>query len=150
MPKVTGLGHVGIYVSEPSLMVDFYAEFLGLEVTDRGENDSIIFLSSHPEIEHHEVALVKSNDRRTDAQQISFTCGTLADLREFYRRILERGYPIDMVVNHGIALGCYFRDPEGNRVEVYWRTGKSWPQPFVDPIDLSQGEEELRALIEAL
>jgi catechol-2,3-dioxygenase len=150
MPKVTGLGHVGIYVRDPRLMIEFYSDFLGLSVTDRGPDDRIVFLSANPEIEHHEFAMVQSADRKTDPQQISFTVASLADLRAFYAAILERGYPVEMVVNHGNAIGCYFRDPEENVVEVYWHTGKDWPQPYGDPIDLSKSEEELLDIVAAL
>jgi catechol-2,3-dioxygenase len=150
MPKVTGLGHVGLYVKDPSVMVDFYSDFLGMTVTDRGENDRIVFLSARPEEEHHELALARSEDHHTDAQQISFTVGSLSDLRAFHAKIRERGYPIDRVVSHGNAFGCYFRDPEGNRVEVYWHTGKDWPQPYGVPIDLELSETELRHLLDEM
>lgn len=149
MPKVTGLGHVGLYVKDPAAMIAFYSGFLGMQVTDRGENDRIVFLSARPEEEHHELALARSDELHTDPQQISFTVDTLADLRAFYAQIQERGYPIDRTVSHGNAFGCYFRDPEGNRVEVYWHTGKDWPQPYGEPIDLSQSEAELRATLDA-
>jgi catechol-2,3-dioxygenase len=150
MPKVTGLGHVGIYVRDPQQMIEFYSGFLGLSVTDRGPDDKIVFLSANPEIEHHEFAMVKSEDHTSDPQQISFTVGSLADLRSFYAAIVDRGYLIEMVVNHGNAIGCYFRDPEQNVVEVYWHTGRDWPQPYGDPIDLSQSEEDLLAIVAAL
>jgi catechol-2,3-dioxygenase len=150
MPKVTGLGHVGIYVRDPQIMIDFYSGFLGMSVTDRGPDDRIVFLSANPAIEHHEFVLVKSEDRKTDPQQVSFTAASLADLRIFYAEILSRGYPIEMVVNHGNAIGCYFRDPEENVVEVYWHTGRDWPQPYGDPIDLLKSEEELLGIVAAL
>jgi catechol-2,3-dioxygenase len=150
MPKVTGLGHVGIYVRDPQLMMEFYSGFLGMSVTDRGPDDGIVFLSANPEIEHHEFAMVRSADHKSDPQQISFTVGSLSDLRNFYAQILERGYPVEMVVNHGNAIGCYFRDPERNVVEVYWHTGKDWPQPYGDPIDLTRSEEELLDIVAAL
>jgi catechol-2,3-dioxygenase len=150
MPKVTGLGHVGIYVRDPQIMIDFYSGFLGMSVTDRGPDDRIVFLSANPAIEHHEFVLVKSEDRKTDPQQVSFTAASLADLRTFYAEILSRGYPIEMVVNHGNAIGCYFRDPEENVVEVYWHTGRDWPQPYGDPIDLLKSEEELLGIVAAL
>lgn len=150
MPKVTGLGHVGIYVRDPQLMIDFYSGFLGLAVTDRGPEDRIVFLSANPAIEHHEFVLVKSEDRTSDPQQVSFTAASLADLRTFYAGILARGYPVEMVVNHGNAIGCYFRDPEQNVVEVYWHTGRDWPQPYGDPIDLSRPEQELLDIVAAL
>jgi catechol-2,3-dioxygenase len=150
MPKVTGLGHVGIYVRDPQIMINFYSGFLGMSVTDRGPDDRIVFLSANPAIEHHEFVLVKSEDRKTDPQQVSFTAASLADLRTFYAEILSRGYPVEMVVNHGNAIGCYFRDPEENVVEVYWHTGKDWPQPYGDPIDLLKSEEELLGIVAAL
>jgi catechol-2,3-dioxygenase len=131
-------------------MIEFYSGFLGMSVTDRGPDDRIVFLSANPAIEHHEFAMVRSPDHKTDPQQISFTVASLADLRAFYAAILERGYPIEMVVNHGNAIGCYFRDPEQNVVEVYWHTGKDWPQPYGDPIDLSKSEEELLDIVAAL
>ncbi len=150
MPRVTGLGHVGLFVQDPEKMVDFYSNFLGMQVTDRGADDWIVFLSARPQQEHHELALMKAPDRKSEVQQISFTVGSLADLRAFWQQINARGYPVDRVVNHGIAFGCYFRDPEGNRVEVYWSTGKDYPQPHGDPIDLGQSEAELLALLDAM
>lgn len=150
MPRVTGLGHVGLFVQDPTTMIEFYSNFLGMQVTDRGEDDRIVFLSARPEQEHHELALAKAPDRKSEVQQLSFTVGSLADLRQFWQQIKERGYPVDRVVNHGIAFGCYFRDPEGNRVEVYWPTGKEYPQPHGDPIDLGQSEAELLALLDAM
>lgn len=145
MPKVTRLGHVGLFVQDPEVMLEFYSGFLGMTVTDRDERR--VFLSSRPEEEHHELLLAKSEEHHTDPQQLSFVVDSLADLREFYAQIVERAYSIDHVNNHGNAFGCYFRDPEGNRVEVYWHTDIDWPQPFSEPIDLSLSEEDLLGVL---
>jgi catechol-2,3-dioxygenase len=150
MPVVTGLGHVGIYVKDPEPMVEFYSTFLGMTVSDRAGDSRIVFLSTRPEEEHHELVLMKDESRHSDAQQISFTVSSLADLRTFYAQIIERGYLVDRVVNHGNAFGCYFFDPEDNRVEVYWHTGKKWPQPYGESIDLGLPEEDLLALLERM
>ena len=89
MPRVTGLGHVGLFVEDMPMMVDFYSNFLGLTVTDVGL-PRIVFLSARPDEEHHEIALAQAQDgQKTNAQQISFTCGSLHDLKEFYRKINE-------------------------------------------------------------
>jgi len=63
-------------------------------------------------------------------------------------RIVDAGCSIDRIVNHGIAFGCYFRDPEDNRIEVYWPTGRDNPQPHGDPIDLTRPESELVEVLE--
>jgi catechol 2,3-dioxygenase-like lactoylglutathione lyase family enzyme len=150
MAKVSGLGHFGIFVKDMPKMIDFYTNVLGLTLTDRGPDDRIVFLSGHPETEHHEIALAKNADQKTDAGQISFHAGSLQDLRVLYRRIKEYGCEFERVVNHGIAFGCYFHDPEGNRLEVYWSTGIDYPQPFADPIDIEATNEDLLKLIDAL
>jgi catechol 2,3-dioxygenase len=37
----------------------------------------------------------------------------------------------------------YANDPEGNTIEVYYKTGFPVPQPHGDPVDLDASEEEL-------
>ncbi len=151
MPSVTGLGHVGIYVQDMPKMVEFYTSVLGMTLTDRGPDDRIVFLSAQPDKEHHEIALAQAQGgQKTNAQQISFTCGSLHDLKEFYLKINEAGLKIERTVSHGNAFGCYFRDPEENIVEVYWHTGVDYPQPYGDPIDLSAPEHELLKKVSAL
>jgi catechol-2,3-dioxygenase len=129
-------------------MLDFYTRVLGLTKTDGGENGRGVFLSAQPESEHHEFVLGPSPDRRANAQQISFTVGSLDDLKDLYHAIKAEGCTIDRVVNHGIAFGCYFRDPEDNRVEVYWSTDIDYPQPYGDPIDLEKSNAELMQVLE--
>jgi catechol-2,3-dioxygenase len=147
MPSVTGLGHVGLYVDDVDKMVDFYSKFLGLKVTDQASDGRITFLSARPGEEHHELALAHNPELKTNAQQISFTVGSLADLKTFYSQIKAENMTIDRVINHGNAFGCYFRDPENNRVEVYWHTGRDYPQPHGDSIDLDMPEQELMAAV---
>ena len=150
MPRVTGLGHVGLFVRDPAKMVEFYENFLGLQVTDRGPDDRIVFFSADPAREHHEFVLGHNPEMGSMVQQVSFTVGSLADLREFWQQIKAREITVDRVVNHGIAFGCYIRDPEDNRIEVYWSTGIDYPQPHGDPINLDQSEEELMQILHTM
>jgi hypothetical protein len=112
-------------------------------VTDRGPDDRIVFLSAHPETEHHEIALAKNPEQKTDAGQVSFRVRSLSDLKQLHGRIKDYGSEFVRITNHGNAFGCYFRDPEQNVVEVYWPTGIDYPQPFGEPIDLEAPESEL-------
>ena len=150
MGKVTGLGHFGIFVKDMPKMIDFYTNVLGLTLTDRGAEDRIVFLSARPGEEHHEIALAKSDDQKTDAGQISFHVDTLHDLRVLHRKVEEYGCEFDRIVNHGIAFGCYFHDPEENRVEIYWSTGIDYPQPYAEPIDVHASDEELMRALDEL
>ena len=39
-----------------------------------------------------------------------------------------QGLPIDRIADHGISLGIYMRDPDGNGVEVYYEMPRAeWP-----------------------
>ena len=69
--KVTGLGHVGLFVHDMPRMLDFYTSVLGMTITDRG-GERIVFLSARPAQEHHELALAYSTDQTTEAGQVSF------------------------------------------------------------------------------
>jgi catechol 2,3-dioxygenase-like lactoylglutathione lyase family enzyme len=151
MGKVSGLGHFGIFVQDMPKMIDFYTSVLGMTLTDRGMEDRIVFLSAQPDSEHHEIALASFGDgQRTDAGQVSFRVDSLADLKALYRKVSDYGCKFDSITNHGIALGCYFRDPEDNRIEVYWPTGIDYPQPCVEPFNIEAPEAEIMASIEAL
>jgi catechol 2,3-dioxygenase-like lactoylglutathione lyase family enzyme len=142
MAKVTGLGHVGLYVRDLTRMEQFYSSILGMTVTDRGGN-RVVFLSARPQHEHHELALAFSADQKTEAGQVSFHVDSLQNLKTLYRRVKDAGCTFERVVNHGIAFGAYFRDPEDNIVEIYWATGIDYPQPFAEPINLEASDAEL-------
>src|SRR5690242_12872276 len=118
MARVSGLGHVGLFVQDLPKMASFYSDVLGMTVTDR--TDRVVFLSAQPAAEHHELALATSADQTTEAGQVSFHVDTLQDLKHVYRRVKDYGCTFERVVSHGIAFGAYFRDPENNVVEVYW------------------------------
>jgi len=150
MAKVSGLGHVGVYVRDMPIMLDFYTRVLGLTITDRSAGDRAVFLSARPAEEHHEIALVQSQDQKTACGQISFPVRTLNDLRVLYHRVLDEGLRFDRIVNHGVAFGAYFRDPEDNRLEIYWPTDLDYPQPFGQPIDLDASDEQLQRVLDEL
>src|SRR2546428_12070987 len=144
MPRVTGLGHVGIYVRDLERMVAFYRDVMGMRITKQNWRVGIVFLSADPDAVDHEIALMRGRPDATDPhliQQISMRVASLDDLRAFHRRLVADGYRIEEVVNHASAIGCYFFDPEGNRTEVFWGTGRPWWVPTVSPIDIHQSDE---------
>lgn len=147
MAKVSGLGHVGIYVRDIMKQRDFYSRVMGLQIADEDlEERGMVFMSAHPEEEHHEFVLMKGRTGPEDVkviQQLSFKVETLAELKEFHRTFLEEGVRIQRTVSHGNAFGMYALDPEDNTIEVYYKTGFPVPQPHGDPVDLTASEEEL-------
>jgi catechol-2,3-dioxygenase len=148
MPHVTGLGHIGLYVRDVPKMTRFYRDFLGMQVTKQAPGGRAAFLSSDPQQVDHEIALMvdPSGGTTQNIQQISMRVPGFEDLQEFHRRILaDPELRVDQVVTHLSSVSCYFFDPEGNRTEVFWLTGRtSWVMIGV-PIDIQRSKEAVLA-----
>lgn len=143
--------HVGIYVTDLARMEDFYTRFLGFIVTDRGSlvtpagPVSLLFLSRDPR-EHHQVVLASGRPAQIPfnvINQLSFRVESLAGLRELYRRLQQEPVTEIRPVSHGNALSVYFRDPEGNRIELFVDTPWYVNQPMRLPMDMGLGDDEL-------
>ena len=147
MAQVEALGHVGIYADDLMKQRDFYTRVIGLKIADEDLDErGMTFLSADPEREHHEFVLMKgriSDEGNKVIQQISFIVPTLDDLKEYHQRLKAENVQIDRIVSHGNAFGMYFFDPEGNRIELYYKTGFPVPQPHGEPVDLEASNEEL-------
>ena len=149
---VMGLGHFGYFVRDLEVMKDFWGTFMGMKLTKC--NDGAAFYSADPQGVDHEIAImqgpgtVHEGEGGDDApliQQLSLRVNSLNDVRDFKRRAIEKGYTIDRLVTHASAIGLYFRDPEGNRVETFWLTGlTSWAIVSV-PIDIDRPDDEVMA-----
>ncbi len=155
MPETPQLTHMAVFASNLPAMRRFYAEVLGLVVSDQGASRNLgvdlIFMTADPE-KHHQFVLVSGRQPGApgNVQQISFLVGNLAELRAVHRRALAAGVAKTRCVTHGNAFSSYFTDPEGNTVEVYCDTPWYVPQPFGEPIDLEEDDATLAAANEAL
>ena len=155
-PRVS-FSHVGIHVNDLAGMEDFYTRLLDLVVTDRGPLETplgmldFVFLSRDPR-EHHQLVLASGRPADTPfnvLNQISFRLDSLADLRAMHERLKE--FPVSDIVpiNHGNALSVYFRDPEGNRVELFIDTPWYVKQPLRIRFDFAETDEALMQWAEA-
>ncbi len=145
--------HIGLFVTDLAKMVDFYTRVLGLVISDRAAGDDggeIVFMTLDPR-EHHQV--VFASGRPADLpynmiQQLSFRAENLTSLREVYAA-LKREPIVELgPISHGNAISAYFRDPEGNRLEVFVDTKWHVPQPCAAPVDLTKPEAEIMAFVE--
>jgi catechol 2,3-dioxygenase-like lactoylglutathione lyase family enzyme len=148
MPEVAELSHVGLFVTDLERSKKFYTEVIGLSVTDEDPNMGLVFLSSRPDVEHHELLIADGRNTPSDSkevQQISFRCDTLKDVLEYHKRFLAEKVPIVFTITHGNAISCYFQDPDENVAEVFWPTGIDVRQPFAEQVDLTQPEDQILA-----
>ena len=146
--------HFGVYVHDLPAMEAFYVDVLGLTVTDRGDLGAVqlVFMSRDPE-EHHQLVLASGRPATLSfnpVNQISFRVAGVGALRSLHRRLRAAGAADLVAVTHGNAISIYFRDPEGNRLEVFFDTPWYCTQPVREPVDLEQDEAALLAQSEAI
>ena len=153
--KAVVFSHMGFYVRDLKRMARFYREVLCFFETDRGVlgTADLVFLSRDP-TEHHQIVLATgrpADQNFSVINQVSFRVPDLATLREMARRAQADPDVTDLVsATHGNAISIYFRDPEGNRIEVFIDTPWYCEQPLREPIDLNQSDETVMAAAEKL
>ena len=148
---VLSFSHFGFFVRDIPGMEDFYTRVLGFAVTDRGELDtprgrvSLVFMTRDPK-DHHQIVLASGRPEElpfNPINQISFRLENFAGLREMHRLIQTEKVSEISPVSHGNALSVYFRDPEGNRIELFVDTPWYVDQPLRIPMDMSLSDREI-------
>lgn len=150
-----GFSHVVLKVKDLEAMLDFYTNTLQFDVVDRGPlnlpnrgdlpplDTEIVFLSQDPN-DHHQLALlpIRDDDAPGPVDHMAFRAGDFTAVRDLARTLQEMNVGI-RPVSHGNTWSCYFKDPEGNGVEVYANTPFHVEQPQVRPVDLFLDDDEL-------
>ncbi len=127
------LGHVNLFVRDAERSKKWYEDVLGLHTYEYRPGWAA-FMSADRE-QSHEVALMQLGPQAPLQQKgqvglnhMAWRLDSLEDLKEFYQHIKELNVPIGRVADHGISLGIYLRDPDGNGVEVYYEMPRAeWP-----------------------
>ena len=86
----------------------------------------------------HEVALMQLGDeaplpqrRQVGLNHMAWRVASLDDLKDYHARIKQLKQPIERIADHGISLGIYLRDPDGNGVEIYYELPRAeWPVDY--------------------
>lgn len=147
--------HFGFHVTDLEGVANFYKAVLQFTETDRGNLGAVqlIFLSRDPDA-HHQLALISGRPPEglvyNPINQISFKVPDMANLRQVHARALQAGASDMQATTHGNAVSLYFRDPEGNRLEVFMDTPWYCFQPLREPIDFEVSDEQVLAQAEAI
>lgn len=132
--KPKHLGHVNIYVRNAERSLQWYQDVLGLHLYHYRKGWAA-FLSADKD-KSHEVALMEVGDnaegpmaRQVGLNHMAWMMESLEDLKDSYFRLKEKNIKIDRIVDHGLSLGIYLRDPDGNGVEIsYELPREEWPR----------------------
>lgn len=148
-PVKLSFSHLGIIVHDLAMMEDFYTRVLGFTVSDRGvARGAKIVFTTWNENDHHQMVLVEGRPEHmhfNHINQMSFRVQSLEELQSVHARVKDAAGVHDLYgTNHGNAWSIYFRDPEGNRLEIFCDSPWYIDQPCVEPLDLSLPADEIR------
>ncbi len=151
--------HVTIKTSHLQAMVDWYVKVIGAKVnfqdannawtTNDEANHRVAFLSApgladDPDKSHH-----------NGMHHSAFEYASFGDLMSSFERLREEGVLPAFCLDHGLTISLYYKDPEGNFVELqsdnfdnwarsseFMRTSKDFQSnpigTFFDPAKVSQ------------
>lgn len=116
------LAHFVLQTSQLPAMRDWYLKVLGAHAVY--ENEAMSFLTFDEE--HHRVALLglppgvlaERTPLTTGMAHSAFTFPTLDDLLDKYLELKGAGIHPRVPVQHGLTTSIYYRDPDGNMVEL--------------------------------
>ena len=112
--------HIVFRTGQKDAMVEWYRKVLEAEVALA--NPLLTFLTFDDE--HHRIAILgmpglePAGQQAAGLEHFAFTYGSLGDLLATYRRLREDGILPYWSINHGPNLSFYYRDPDGNQIEL--------------------------------
>jgi catechol 2,3-dioxygenase len=144
------IGHVVIKVRDLERSKKFYSEVLGLTQMGEVKEFKIAFFAANRN-DHHELGLIEVGPEAEDGKfeqvgllHFAFRMKSYDELREAYRELKAHNVPVVATTDHGVARGVYFKDPDGNEMELYVdgdpaEFGK-WPNPYagVQKLDFAE------------
>ena len=120
MVKPRQLGHIVIQVRDLDLSEQWYSEVLGLK-TMKKYPGTMTFMSARDD-STHELALssVGADAPGPDATRVglnhfAWEMDSFEDLRELYAHLKAKDVNIRNIGDHGLSLGVYITDPDGER-----------------------------------
>ncbi len=126
MARIKQVGHVVLGVRDPQRSITFYTEALGMECVNVLEDEpmqlQMAFFSFGER--DHDIAIVKvPDDQPVGSSSLAHTAfeidGGEAELRELYQQLKRYGVAVEFTFDHIITKSVYFRDPDGNRLELF-------------------------------
>jgi catechol 2,3-dioxygenase len=131
----TRIGHGHLRVADLDRALAFYRDVLGFKVTFYGPTIGVPMALLAAGHYHHHIGLNTMLSRdgtppppgHTGLHHLAILYPNRWELARAVKRVLDHGYTFDEFEEHGISQSAYFRDPDGNGLELYYdRPSEQW------------------------
>ncbi len=149
----TRVGHIHLKVADLDRAIAFYRDVMGFEVQQQmGKQAAFLSAGGY----HHHVGLntwesaggTPPERGRTGLYHVAFLYPDRAALAETLRSVLDAGVTLDGAADHGVSEAIYFRDPDGNGIEIYRdRPQSEWPRTKDGSLDMVNSRLDLDLLL---
>jgi catechol-2,3-dioxygenase len=147
--KVKQLAHIVLRVRDVEKSKRWYADVLGLKVMAEFPG-RMAFLSSRDDVSHELGLMQISPDapgpeqNRVGMYHAGWQLESLEDVVNLKSRLEAKGVNVVGVGDHGISIGIYVTDPDGNELEFFYELPpEEWPEKgelfsgrFPKPVDV--------------
>ena len=122
MPAPKKLSHIVFRTSRMDEMIGWYQSVTHSEISFR--NPKACFMGFDEE--HHRLGFIaapnlgEQSEDHAGLEHVGFTFETMDDLLEAYVEQRDRGVIPMSSTNHGPTTSIYYKDPDGNRVELLY------------------------------
>ena len=149
----TAVGHVHLRVSDLDRAIAFYRDVMGFDLQQRYGAEAA-FLSAGGY--HHHIGLNTWESKggtppppgHTGLYHVAFLSPDRPALARALKSALDAGVPIDGAADHGVSEAIYFRDPDGNGIEIYRdRAEADWPRDETGALRMVNDRLDLAALL---
>jgi catechol 2,3-dioxygenase len=128
--------HVNLKTTRLQEMIDWYRTLLGVDVQFQAGDGA--WLTN--DAANHRIALLAfpgfvddpEKETRTGMHHSAFEYDSFEDLNASYLRLREAGITPDICLDHGMTFSYYYKDPDGNYVELQcdifgdWAKSSEW------------------------
>lgn len=149
----TRIGHVHLKVADLDRAIAFYRDVMGFTLQQHYGNQAA-FLSAGEY--HHHIGLntwhsrggKPAPDGYTGLYHTAFLYPDRPALAAVLANALAAGVVLDGAADHGVSEAVYFRDPDGNGIEIYRdRPPQDWPRDAKGDLAMINAPLDLEALL---
>jgi catechol 2,3-dioxygenase len=156
IPATTRIGHVHLKVADIPRSLKFYQDLLGFQIMAWYGTEAV-FISAGGY--HHHIGLntwysknaPPAPQKSAGLFHTAILYPTRRDLAFILKRLVDAGYPLTGMSDHGVSEALYMDDPDGNGVELYWdRPREEWPKDEKGEILMFTKTLDVRGLLAEL